>query len=271
MKDDLEDFIKSNRVGFDLKTPDPKVLNRILVQMDNHDQRKPKGVLIPFRVLQWAAALVVMVLGGTVVILTEQKHAVRSAAIKQEVSLSPLAIKPDKDLRSRTSALENSKPKKRQSLGAVDADLRARKKKLFGQFFPKVSKEEIMLAPLHNMESPASRVTAASNAGDLNNADHDVVDALVLAMNNDPNANVRLAALDGLARFYKEVYVRKNLIISLKRQQDPVVQIALIELLTRMKESAILGELDNLVNDSNTMRAVKDCAYAGIYQLRPSI
>ena len=104
----------------------------------------------------------------------------------------------------------------------------------------------------------------------LKNTGNDIVDALVNTLNTDPNANVRLAALDGLTRFYRDDYVRKKLIASLKKQQDPLVQIALIDLLTRMRESGILSELEKIVNDENTQKAVKDCAYSGIIQLRSS-
>jgi hypothetical protein len=101
----------------------------------------------------------------------------------------------------------------------------------------------------------------------LKNAGNDIVDALTETLNNDPSANVRLAALDGLTRFYRNGYVRKKLIASLKKQQDPLVQIALINLLTQMRELGILTELDKIVNNENTDKAVKDCAYSGIIQL----
>ena len=89
-------------------------------------------------------------------------------------------------------------------------------------------------------------------------------------MNNDPNTNVRLAALDGLAKFYRDDYVKKQLIRSLKKQRDPMVQISLIGLLTRMKESAILSQLEGMAKDDNNIDAVKQTAYSGILELRGS-
>ena len=83
----------------------------------------------------------------------------------------------------------------------------------------------------------------------------------------DPNSNVRLAALDGLSRFYRDNYTRKKLLASLKKQNDPLVQIALIGLLTRMRESGIVAELEKMVEDQATEKTVKDCAYSSILQL----
>jgi len=57
------------------------------------------------------------------------------------------------------------------------------------------------------------------------------------------------------------------LLASLKKQSDPLVQIALIGLLTRMRESGILTELEKMVQDPATEKTVKDCAYSSILQL----
>lgn len=127
-----------------------------------------------------------------------------------------------------------------------------------------------MFAGLNNMYSPASRISAASEADQFKSAEQDVVDALATTLDSDPNTNVRLAALDGLAQFYQDKHVRKKLIASLKKQQDPLVEIALINLLTRMKESAILRQLKQMVEDDNTLKAVKDCAYSSMFSLRSS-
>jgi hypothetical protein len=61
--------------------------------------------------------------------------------------------------------------------------------------------------------------------------------------------------------------VRKILIGSLSVQDDPVVQIALIQLLVKMKEKTVVDDLQKIVDDSETMQAVKDEAYSGILRL----
>ncbi len=221
MPDDLEKFIHHNRDKFDVKAPPPFVINRIVKQLESDDKKKPAGILVPFRVIRWVAAILILVVCGITFLI-----------VKTKVPMN--ATTTDDLIQNQTS------------------------------------KKGVMFAGLHNMESPASRITAASAAEQLQNQGNDIVDALVQTLNNDPNDNVRLAALDGLARFYRENYVRRQLIASLGMQQDPVVQIAMIHLLTRMRESGILEDLGRMVNDENIQKAVKDCAYSSILELRHS-
>jgi hypothetical protein len=118
------------------------------------------------------------------------------------------------------------------------------------------------------MGSPSQRMRAAIQAYEMKDTDKEIVDALVKTMNTDPNTNVRLAALDALAKFHREPYVKKQLLGAMSKQKDPMVQIGLIELLTKMKQTSILKELDKMVKDGNTMEAVKDQAYSSIFTLR---
>jgi hypothetical protein len=61
--------------------------------------------------------------------------------------------------------------------------------------------------------------------------------------------------------------VRSALIRSLGTQKDPVVQIALIQLLVKMKEKGVVNELERIINDSTTITPVKDEAHSGILRL----
>jgi len=90
------------------------------------------------------------------------------------------------------------------------------------------------------------------------------VNALAKRMNEDPNTNVRLAALDALSKFHTEPQVRKVLLDALSTQKDPMVQIALIQLMVQMKEKSVVNDLKKIVEDSESMKAVKDEAYSGI-------
>jgi anti-sigma factor RsiW len=124
-----------------------------------------------------------------------------------------------------------------------------------------------MLAMMKNQQSASQRIQAVNVAMRSEKADDDVVKALTKTMNEDPNTNVRLAALEALSKFKEEPGVRKILIQSLAQQKDPVVQIALIQLMVRMKEKGAVKELENIVEDEETMKAVKDEAYSGLMKL----
>lgn len=125
----------------------------------------------------------------------------------------------------------------------------------------------LMQSLLANENSASQRIAGVNVALKINKADDEVVHALVKAMNEDVNSNVRLAALQALSTFQDEPAVRSALIQSLSTQKDVVVQIALIQLLVKMKEKSVLKSLEDIVDDDQTIQAVKDEAYTGILKL----
>jgi len=125
----------------------------------------------------------------------------------------------------------------------------------------------IMLAMLDNQQSASQRMVGVSVAYELEKADDEIVKVLVKTMNEDTNTNVRLAAMEALSKFGHEAQVRNALIQSLTEQKDPVVQIALIQLLVKMKEKGVVKQLEEMTKDPSNMKAVKDEAYKGILKL----
>lgn len=125
----------------------------------------------------------------------------------------------------------------------------------------------LMMAMLDNQQSASQRMVGVSVANELEQADDEIVKVLVKTMNEDANSNVRLAALEALGKFSNETQVRESLIQSLSIQKDPVVQIALIQLLVTMKEKGVVKQLEQMTKDARTMKAVKDEAYSGILKL----
>ena len=127
--------------------------------------------------------------------------------------------------------------------------------------------KKMLMAMLDHRQSASQRVQGATIAYTIAKADDEVVKALAKAMNEDPNTNVRLAALEALTKFYQEENVRKVLINSLSIQKDEVVQIALIQVLVKMKEKNIVKELEKITKDTEVLKAVKDEAFTGILKL----
>jgi hypothetical protein len=126
---------------------------------------------------------------------------------------------------------------------------------------------ELILYKLDNELSASQRMQGVNVALSVDKADDTIVNALVKTMNEDPNTNVRLAAFEALSKFHEEPKVKKALIKSLSTQNDPVVQIALIQLLVRMKEKAVIKDLQKIVDDEKSINAVKDEAHSGILRL----
>jgi len=126
---------------------------------------------------------------------------------------------------------------------------------------------QMMLAKIDDQQSASQRMIGVSVAYELKTADDQIVNVLVKTMNEDANTNVRLAALEALGKFSDEEIVRQALIKSLSTQKDPVVQIALIQMLVKLKEKGVVNQLEKLTKDGSVMKAVKDEAYSGILKL----
>ncbi|KQC00074.1 HEAT repeat domain-containing protein [Pedobacter sp. Hv1] len=272
MKGKLEEFIDSESEAFDHRTPNPLVLERIKLQMQGQEPKKPKKVVvISFRALQWsAAACFVLVLGTVFWKMNANNKPEETKIVAKTANKAPQQVTTTSGATLPSNEVAQQPLTKEHRFEDVDQDIANRKVRI-KEVFEKTNApatKQVLFDKLHNQESPATRIHILSGVYQMKNMSKDVVDVLVQTMNNDPNTNVRLAALDGLAKFYRESYVKKQLVNSLKKQQDPMVQIALIGLLTRMKESAILSELEQMVKDQDTMDAVKERAYTSMFELK---
>lgn len=130
-----------------------------------------------------------------------------------------------------------------------------------------VETKQLMMTMITNGQSASQRMQGVNVALTISKVDDDVVKVLAETMNADPNTNVRLAALEALGQFIDEPHVRKIITASLIEQTDPMVKIALIQLLVQIKEKGVVDELEKIINDDTNIQAVKDEAYTGILKL----
>jgi len=96
----------------------------------------------------------------------------------------------------------------------------------------------------------------------------EVTDILVYTMNNDESVNVRMAAAEALYRFNKEPRVRHALVKALARQEDPMMQITLIDIMVEIKAKSALDEMQKLLMNDQTQEIVKTRLREGIAELR---
>lgn len=128
-----------------------------------------------------------------------------------------------------------------------------------------IEMKKILLSGDRPTGSSASlRLQAVNQSANIENADSEVIELLISTMDRDPNVNVRLAAAEALFKFGNVARVRAAFVNSLKLQKDPVLQIALIDMLVALKEKSALTEMQNLAQDKNAMKIVKQKAQAGI-------
>jgi hypothetical protein len=124
--------------------------------------------------------------------------------------------------------------------------------------------KEALFVNMLNQESASERIKAVSYADDIKDPDNRIINALLATMNEDKNVNVRLAALSSVAKYSDTKYVSDSLIASLKRQTEPIMQIALINILTEKKETKAVGPIRDILMDKNTLQPVKDIAQKGL-------
>ncbi len=80
---------------------------------------------------------------------------------------------------------------------------------------------------------PTARLEAIQETYGMQTLHDDIVGALLSAVRNDPNVNVRLAAIDALQRFADQGNVRSGLEQSVTRQTSPLIENTLLEILER--------------------------------------
>ncbi|SFP93357.1 HEAT repeat domain-containing protein [Parafilimonas terrae] len=124
--------------------------------------------------------------------------------------------------------------------------------------------KETLTVKLLNEESASERIKAVSYADEITDPDNKIVTALITTLNEDNNVNVRLAALYALAKFSNNNKVSDALVASLGKQTEPLMQIALINILTEKKETKAKAPIQEILKDKNTLPPVKEIAEKGL-------
>ncbi|MEZ0610844.1 zf-HC2 domain-containing protein [Fibrella sp. WM1] len=117
-------------------------------------------------------------------------------------------------------------------------------------------RQMMMLSLLEN-PSATERLRAVSYTKEINEVDGHVIDALLMTLNNDPNVNVRLVTLEALADLAHDPRVREGLVQSLTKQESPLVQVALADVMVKLQEKRSLKPMRQLLQQPNTNDLVK--------------
>lgn len=113
-------------------------------------------------------------------------------------------------------------------------------------------------------ESSSDRIQAVNYVNDLESPDIQVIEVLVKTLNHDKNVNVRMAAAYALARFADQRSVCDSLVRSLSFQDDPILQITLINILLERREKSALKPIQQIITNKNTLKEVKAVAERGV-------
>jgi hypothetical protein len=117
--------------------------------------------------------------------------------------------------------------------------------------------KEMMMLSLLEKESVTDRLKAVSLTQEMDQASQKVTGALLETLNNDSDVNVRLASLDALRFYSADSKIREELIRSIAKQDSPLVQIALAELMAQLQVKSSAKELEKILKNENTPTDVK--------------
>lgn len=127
---------------------------------------------------------------------------------------------------------------------------------------------KMMVLSMLDQQSASQRLKAVSTARQqVDDPDPQIIRALIDVLDTDDNVNVRMKAAEALLEFAGSPGVIEALIRSLRRQDSPEVQIALIDVLVAGKAKGAVPELQRLLRQDDLMEVVKNKAAAGIGQL----
>lgn len=126
---------------------------------------------------------------------------------------------------------------------------------------------QLVALSLLQQQSASDRLRGVTWSYRVEPHDTEVVGALLRTVDQDPNVNVRLAAVDAVQKFSASEKVRQALIQSLPKQDSPLVQIAIIDLLAQLRDRESVSMLERLAQDGQVNPAVRQRANWGVRQI----
>jgi hypothetical protein len=115
--------------------------------------------------------------------------------------------------------------------------------------------QEIVMKSLLENPSASERIRGVSYTSEMRSANKSVIEALLSTLNNDDNINVRLMTLEALTHYAGNPVVREGLVQSILRQESPLVQAALADVMLKLQEKNAVKPFKRLLQqkDLNTL------------------
>lgn len=120
----------------------------------------------------------------------------------------------------------------------------------------KEMKEKMMLALIEN-PSASERIRGVSYTSEIQGANREVIDALLSTLDNDPNVNVRLVTLEALTQFTSDAAVREGLVQSISKQDSPLMQAALADVMLKLQEKRSVQSLRKLLEQKDLDKSIR--------------
>lgn len=118
------------------------------------------------------------------------------------------------------------------------------------------AREKLVLTLLEQ-PSANKRLDGVSEANKITHIDVAIINALLKTLNNDPNVNVRLAAIESLSNYVDDAKVRQGLVQSIPNQKAPIVQVTLANLMLALQEKKSVEPFKQLLQKKELDTTVK--------------
>jgi len=127
---------------------------------------------------------------------------------------------------------------------------------------------QLVYVSLLQQKSTSERMQAVLATLDLKSPDRKTLTDLVGVLSVDNSVNVRLAVVEALTPHTDDSLVRAGLLSALPRESAPLVQVAMIELLTSAREPDAVPVFDRISRDETVDKNVRESARRGLAVLR---
>ncbi len=109
-------------------------------------------------------------------------------------------------------------------------------------------------------DAAQKRIQGIQMIKQVSQPDASLLESLLYHINHDPNVNVRLAAIDAIYLYNTHQEVQNHLSSSLQNQSSPLVQIALIDLISDIRTLRAGKALEILIQDQSVEIEVRNHA-----------
>lgn len=117
-------------------------------------------------------------------------------------------------------------------------------------------REQLVLTLL-DQPSANKRLQGISEVNKIQKVDDKVISALLQTLNSDSNVNVRLAAIESLTNYLDNPVVREGLVQSIVKQDSPIVQVTLANLMVALQEKKSIEPFKTLIRSKELDTSVK--------------
>ena len=248
MNDQLKTLFDLNRDKLDAEIPDALLFSRIMVK---HEQKKRKKIIIRYVSFVSLSGIAAIFLIGFFMGWFE---------VAREATLTPPLVQINP--KTQLPVQQNFGPQKDElNATAISITKHAMDNK------NAVSTSLHQNYVFQTAASPAKRLSAIYEIDHNKKVDKKIFVALFQVLNKDPNTNVRLAALDVLMQYINQPKVRERLVYALMEQNDPFVQILLIQLVADFKGKSVANNLKKIIENPETSEDVREEARFASVQL----